>query len=535
LPAPITPERLPLAWSLVGVLFGSLFPIGALLFDAFVLDSSYGSFPDILKTNPLHFIILLASLVLGATFWFIGTFQRKLHSTITELRKSEQEQWRLAHHDVLTGLGNRLKMLSEICDARTRSTGQPIILMDLNKFKALNDSYGHDFGDSVLCYFSRSLRKVMPSGTQLYRLGGDEFLAFFPGSFALEDAENAAEEMICELAEPIRIQNRVVQIGVSLGITTLQAGDLQSSDAIMRADMALYKAKSDPNSVYTTYDEEMKQEADVALNLRRSIEQGLTRNEFYIELQPIHFSQSRNLKGCEALIRWQHPTLGPIPPSVFIPIAEETGQIIGLEGFVLREACSAAMDWPEYLSVSINISVLHFQRNDFFEEVLDVLLFTQLPPHRLIIEITETLLIKDSVAINETIEKLRKKGIRISLDDFGEGFTSVKHLLTLGLDELKIDISLGRGVAESAQSQEIVAGIVKICKAKGLRTVIEGIEKDSEFYAAQNLGIDCVQGYLFSKPIKPERFLEYCWAHDHDVAAGECSFEPPQKRSGPPL
>ncbi|WP_139792743.1 putative bifunctional diguanylate cyclase/phosphodiesterase, partial [Pseudophaeobacter leonis] len=353
---------------------------------------------------------------------------------------------------------------------------------------------------------------------------GMSFWRFFRDALLLEDAKNAAAELICEFDEPIHTQNRVVQIGVSLGITTLQADDLQSSDAIMRADMALYKAKSDPNSVYRTYDEEMKQEADVALNLRRSIEQGLTRNEFYIELQPVHFSQSRRLKGCEALVRWQHPTLGPIPPSVFIPIAEETGQIVGLEGFVLREACSAAMDWPEYMSVSVNISVLHFQRKDFFEEILDVLFFTQLPPHRLIIEITETLLIKDSAAINETIEKLHKKGIRISLDDFGEGFTSVKHLLTLGLDELKIDISLGRGVAESAQSQDIVSGIVKICKAKGLRTVIEGIEKNSELHAAQNLGIDCVQGYLFSKPMKPERFLEYCWAHDHDLVAGESSF-----------
>ncbi len=526
MPHSVKSKQLPILWLLAGALFGLLFPIGAFLFDTYVLATASRSYPELVKSNPLHFIILLAPAVLGATFWFIGLFQNRLHSTIADLRNSEREQWRLAHHDALTGLGNRLKMLSDIRVARAQAVGQPIILMDLNKFKALNDSYGHEFGDSVLCYFSHTLRNTMPTGTELYRLGGDEFLAFFPGRFSLEDAKVAADDLIRELEEPVSIQNKAVQVETSLGLSVVEAEDQQSSEAIMRADMALYKAKSDPRKIYRVYDDEMMRETNESLRLRKSIEQGLFRREFHIELQPVHFAQSRRLKGCEALIRWDHPALGPIPPSSFIPVAEETRQIIGLDSFVLREACGAAMDWPDYMSVSVNISVLHFQRKDFFEEVLDVLMVTQLPPQRLIIEITETTLIKDSTTINETIEKLRKKGVQISLDDFGEGFTSVKHLLTLGLDELKIDMSLGRHVAESPQNRDIVSGIIRICKAKGLSTVIEGIETNSGLVAAEKLGVDCVQGYLFSKPMKPDQILEYCWTHDQDATEDKSAQHP---------
>ncbi len=501
---------LPATWLIGGTLFGCCFPTIAIVFDRVVAGNNPSSIWATLVSNPIHFIILSAPLVLGSMGLMIGRSHERLRETVQKLSAAEREQWRLANHDTLTGLGNRLKLMSDMVDAQREDRGQFIILMDLNRFKSINDTYGHDAGDSVLCHFAQTLRSVLPSDVALYRLGGDEFLALFPTGVDGERACQAADAILSRSMEPKLIGSAELKIGVSLGLTALRSEDQQSSDAIQRADIALYRAKSDANSAFVVFEDKMLEEIGHAKTIQADLDAALRRGELYVEYQPIHKGETRALVGAEALLRWRHPLYGNLPPEQFISVAEETDQIVQLGHLVLENACKAATFWPDDLWVSANISIKHFQRADFHEEVLDILLVTGLPPHRLVIEITETMLIEDRDAVMAAIRKLHEDGVRVSLDDFGEGYTSVKNLVSLGLDQLKIDMSLTRGIDESARSRGIVSGIVTIGKAMELESVIEGIERNSELQEARKMGIDLVQGYYFSKPLGRDQFADYC-------------------------
>ncbi|MDV7142160.1 EAL domain-containing protein [Tropicimonas sp. TH_r6] len=480
------------------------------MFDRVFAGNNSSSVWTTLVSNPIHFIILLAPLVLGATGLLIGRSHERLRETVQKLSAAEREQWRLANHDTLTGLGNRLKLMSDMVDAQREHGRQIIVLMDLNRFKSINDNYGHEAGDSVLCHFAQTLRSVLPSDVKLYRLGGDEFLALFPTGVDAERASQAVSVITSQSKEPKLIGDAQLKIGVSLGLTSLRSEDQQSSDAIQRADIALYRAKSEVDSALVVFEDKMMEEIGQVKTIQTDLDAALRRGELYVEYQPIHKGETNALVGAEALLRWRHPLFGNLPPDKFIGVAEETDQIVQLGHLVLENACRAATFWPDDLWVSANISIKHFQRAGFHEEVLDILLVTGLPPHRLVIEITETMLIEDRDAVMAAIGKLHKNGIRISLDDFGEGYTSVKNLVSLGLDQLKIDMSLTRGIDQSSRSRGIVSGIVTIGKAIDIESVIEGIERNSELQEARKMGIDLVQGYYFSKPLGRDQFADYC-------------------------
>lgn len=433
---------------------------------------------------------------------------RGVATDITELRAREERIRYLARHDSLTGLLNRSALqetapgMFELC--RRGGHRLALLLLDLDGFKAVNDQYGHDTGDRLLIEVARRLRSVTRDGDPIVRLGGDEFAILLAPRPDLGDLPERLSDRILELFENgIHVDGNPLRVGVSIGIALApdHADDIER--LLKAADLALYRAKQAGRHCHRLFTPELGAELDRRRRLEHDLAQAVTAGEIEVHYQPLVRLPDGRPFAVEALARWHHPELGPIPPSTFVPIAEEIGLAPELGRLVLREACRTACSWNDWragLMVSVNISPLQFVHDDVVAVVTAVLEETGLAPHRLVLEITENVLMSDRREVIEAIEALRRLGVQFAVDDFGTGYSSLSYLRRFPVQKLKIDRSFIRGIEHSVKDGAIVRSLVDLCRSLDIEVVAEGVESEAQAVALEQLGCRAVQGYLFGQP-----------------------------------
>ncbi len=421
---------------------------------------------------------------------------------VTERTRAAQELAYTALHDSLTRLPNRQAFKEHLaaCVGRAQGGRLAILLVDIDGFKEVNDTYGHEVGDDVLIEVAKRLSEEARD-CFVARLGGDEFVAMIAGE--LLDADGAtclAERLIAAVQQPINVGRRLISLGLSVGVNLIEAGEGDFSCIMRRADLALYAAKNGGRNRAKRFDEEMERQYRertlLAQDLREAIEQG----QLAVHYQPIVNAADRRIVCMEALARWRHPIHGMIPPATFIPIAEETGLIVALGNWVLRRACADAAAWRPGIVVAVNVSSLQIERLDFVETVIDAVEAAQLAPHRLQIEITESILLRNNEATDHALHRLRAFGVTFALDDFGTGFASLAYLKAFPLDKVKIDKSFVDDICLNQQSMAIVAAIVALAHGLDIETTAEGVETLAQYEALRAVGVATMQGYFFGKP-----------------------------------
>ena len=416
---------------------------------------------------------------------------------------AEQNALSIARRDALTALPNR-RMLIETVEAATAAnplrTPSSVILIDLDRFKPVNDVYGHAAGDAVLCEVAERLTALLPKGAIAARLGGDEFSIFLPEEARSGELIRFAQQTITRLSDPIYWEGARIDVGATIGIA-LFPGDGEDAEALLRAaDIAMYRAKREGRGTFRFYeqrmDEELKERVTLEIALRSAIQAGQIRPHY----QPLVDLATHRLLGFEVLARWYHPQRGIIPPDVFIPLAEDTGVITELCYSLLRQACLDARSWPARLGLSVNISPCQFKDRLLAARLLSILRETGFDPRRLEIEITESALTNDLDVTRATLGVLQSAGVSIALDDFGTGYSSRYHLRELKFDKIKIDRSFVQSL-ENEESAKIISAIIGLGNSLGILTTAEGIEnrRNSEWLADR--GCTYGQGYLFGAPV----------------------------------
>ncbi len=434
---------------------------------------------------------------------------RGVGSDVTAARHAEASIERMARCDALTGLANRLALEASLTQALGQGEAGPVAVLslDLDRFKTVNDTLGHQIGDQLLQTVAERMRAEAGPDDVVARLGGDEFVILRMRS-GRDDAASFAGRLIASIGERYDIDGYSVAVGASVGVA-LAGADGACADTLLRnSDLALYRAKSDGKGRMRFFEPAM----DAAMQMRRVLEMelrdALRGGGLSVQFQPLIDAATGRITACEALARWTHPRLGVVSPDAFIPIAEETGLIVPLGEFVLREACAEAVKWPGGLRVAANLSPVQFKSRDLVETVRAALRDSGLPPGRLELEITESLLIDDKPGALEILTTLRGLGVRISLDDFGTGYSSLAYLSSFPFDKIKIDRSFVRDVQDREDAAAIVRAITSIAGALGMGATAEGVETQGEFDWLRQHGCGEMQGYLFSPPASPERLRE---------------------------
>jgi len=425
------------------------------------------------------------------------------HEDITEQRQQEERIRHMARHDALTQLPNRVQFLDEMSSAEAaiaRGDKVAVLCIDLDHFKGVNDTLGHALGDKVLQQASARLWGATRENDVLARLGGDEYALLLRDVDKPADAAAIAERIVKVMGQPFSIEGHQVVIGASVGIAMAPQDGETADELVKNADLALYKAKNEGRSTFHFFEAGM----DAAIQKRRSIEQGLrlalARNELRLVYQPLVGLAENRVTCLEALLRWDSER-GTVSPAEFIPVAEETGLIVPIGEWVLREACQQATKWPEQVRVAVNLSVVQFKNKRLFETVEGVLRETGLKPTRLELEITESLLLADNEPTLKTLHKLRAIGVRISMDDFGTGYSSLSYLRSFPFDKIKIDRSFMRDLKSKGDSLAIIKAVIGLGHSLGMSTTAEGIETEEQLTAVREQGCNEVQGFLFSPPV----------------------------------
>ncbi len=422
---------------------------------------------------------------------------------VTERCQAEERIAHLAHHDALTGLPNRVLFRERMDGAIARARfgeGFAVLCLDLDRFKEVNDALGHPVGDALLCAVADRLRAELRDTDTLARLGGDEFALIQSCADQPGDATALARRLVEAVAAPFQIDGHQISVGTSIGVA-LAPGDGLHPDALLRAaDMALYRAKADGRGTWHFFEPEM----DARMQMRRTLELDLRRalvaGEFEVHYQPLVAIATRQVTGLEALVRWHHPERGLVPPDRFIPLCEEIGLIVPLGEYVLVRACADAVHWPGTPKVAVNLSPVQFASPGLVDAVAWALATSGLDPARLELEITETVMLRDTEATLAILYRLKALGVRIAMDDFGTGYSSLSYLQRFPFDKVKIDRSFIRSLDQSRQSNAIVRAVTDLCGGLGMTTTAEGVETEEQFAALRREGCSEAQGYLFSKP-----------------------------------
>jgi diguanylate cyclase (GGDEF)-like protein len=424
---------------------------------------------------------------------------------VTERKKAEQRVAFLAHHDALTGLANRAALTQKIDEAaaRQRRRGEPfsVLLLDLDRFKQVNDTLGHPAGDILLTKVAARLKSLLRETDVLARLGGDEFAIIQAGEPDQREAAKAlADRVIGALGKPFDIEGGDISIGTSIGIALAPEHDVGSDSLLKMADLALYRAKSAGRNGYRFFDAEMSEVANARQEIESDLRRAILHNELELHYQPIIDAKTLKISGAEALVRWRHPTKGVIAPDLFIPLAEETGLITQIGDWVLRAACSEAATWPAGVKVAVNLSVVQFHKTDLPEAVMRVLADTGLSPDRLELEITETALIESAAECLPALRKFKDLGITIALDDFGTGYSSLSQLAMFPFDKIKIDKSFTQNLTKRSECAAIISATLTLAQSLDIATTAEGVETVDQFRLLRLAGVNSLQGYLFKRP-----------------------------------
>jgi diguanylate cyclase (GGDEF)-like protein len=431
------------------------------------------------------------------------------HEDITEQRRSKIKIEHMAHHDALTDLANRVLLNERLEQALIRVRRDEMVAihhLDLDQFKAVNDTLGHPGGDKLLKMVADRLRLLVRESDTVARMGGDEF-AIVQIAADPTDATTLAQRIISAISEPFDIGGHHAVIGASIGIAVGPGDGLSPDELLRNADLALYRAKGDGRGTFRFFEPEM----DLQMQARRIMEQDLRKalpaGEFELHYQPIINLANNEISGFEALIRWNHPTQGRIAPNAFIPLAEEIGFIVLLGEWVIREACATAARWPDDIHVAVNISAVQFRSPGLMQVILGALAASGLHPTRLEIEITESVLLQDKETTLATLHQLRTLGVRIAMDDFGTGYSSLTYLQCFPFDKIKIDRSFVKDITENAGSLNIVRAVAGLANGLGIKTTAEGVETKEQLDTISSEGCTEVQGFLFSHPL-PAREIE---------------------------
>ncbi|WP_312777322.1 bifunctional diguanylate cyclase/phosphodiesterase [Pseudescherichia sp.] len=419
-----------------------------------------------------------------------------------KLAKGEKLARSTAMTDWLSRLPNRRALLArlEALSLANPNEAISVVFIDLDGFKDVNDIYGHEVGDRLIVALSRSLSDKVPDGGMLARMGGDEFAMTISGDRASEKASRFAEQVLMMLDLPIRLSERTLYIGASIGIASGTLLECTSSELFRRADIAMYHSKMNGKAQVTHYDAELNSARERKVAIENDIREGLLRDEFDVWYQPIVDARSQEMVGVEALVRWPRRPAGALPPDAFITIAETSGLIHALGQFVLRRACRDLQPLSD-LKLSVNISPAQFRDPDFENKVADVLRDSHFPAHRLQLEITETYVLENPERSLSAIGNLKALGTAIALDDFGTGYSSIGYLRRFNFDTIKIDKSLAGLVDHDEQAAALVGGTIRIASALGMTVVAEGIENEKQMKLLSLAGCDRLQGFFFSVPM----------------------------------
>jgi diguanylate cyclase (GGDEF)-like protein/PAS domain S-box-containing protein len=433
------------------------------------------------------------------------------YEDITERRQAEARITHMARHDGLTNLPNRVLFHEKLEDALAfarRGSQLALLCLDLDQFKAVNDTLGHPVGDGLLRAVAQRLRDNLRETDTVARLGSDEFAVVQTAIASPLDATGLASELIELMRKPFEIDGHQIIIGVSIGIAFAPQDGLDADHLLKCADLALYRAKVDGRGVWRVFQAEM----DAAMQARRVLEldlrQALDAGQLELFYQPLIDVRTRRAAGCEALLRWRHPEKGLIPPDRFIPLAEETGLIIPIGEWVLRQACATAAGWPDEMKVAVNLSAVQFKSRDLVEAVVDALRISGLPANRLELEITETVMLRDTDATLATLHQLRVLGIHIAMDDFGTGYSSLSYLRRFPFDRIKIDQSFIRELGKQDDCIAIVRAVTTLGRDLGIAITAEGVETRQQRDTLEQMGCTELQGYLFSRAVPAADLIE---------------------------
>jgi diguanylate cyclase (GGDEF)-like protein len=384
---------------------------------------------------------------------------------------------------------------------RQRQGTLAVHILDLDGFKHVNDTLGHAAGDNLLRELADRLKSSLRETDIVARLGGDEFAIIH--AEATDQREQAIELAVRTLelvARPFLLDGQEVSIGTSIGIALAPANGTDAADLLKKADLALYRVKSEGRNSFSFFDRDLSEKALTRLQLVNDMRAALSRNEFELHYQPLFDASTSRPCGMEALVRWRHPVAGLLYPDSFIGIAEETGLMEPLGQWILQRACADAASWPQSIKVAVNLSAGQFRTGRLFDVILCALVESGLPPERLELEITESLLLQNKESNVLVIQQLKNIGVTIALDDFGTGYASLSYLLSFPFDKIKIDKSFTQGLLTRPECRAVVASILTLARGLEIAVTAEGVETRSEFELLQAQGVDYVQGYLFGRP-----------------------------------
>ena len=441
------------------------------------------------------------------------------HEDITEQRRSEVKIEYMAHHDSLTDLANRVLLNERLEQALGRRIHREQMVavhhLDLDQFKAVNDTFGHPAGDKLLKTVADRLRGLVRDTDTIARMGGDEFVIVQAPITDPADATALAQRIIERMSEPYDLDGHQAVIGASIGIAVGPGDGLRPDRLLRNADLALYRAKGEGRGTFRFFEPAM----DLQMQTRRIMEQDLRKalpdGEFELYYQPVINLASNAISGFEALIRWNHPQKGLVAPAAFIPLAEEIGFIVPMGEWVIRQACATAAQWPGDLHVAVNISAVQFRNPGLMQVIVGALAASGLQPTRLEIEITETVLLQNKETTLAVLHQLRSLGIRIAMDDFGTGYSSLTYLQCFPFDKIKIDRSFVKDITENTGSLNIVRAVAALANGMGMTATAEGVETEEQLNRISAEGCTEMQGYLFSKPL-PAAEIERLFLPRHE-------------------
>jgi diguanylate cyclase (GGDEF)-like protein len=443
-------------------------------------------------------------------------------SDITTARRSQEQIAFLARHDSLTKLPNRVlfnEVMHAAC-ARCEDHGMALLSLDLDDFKLVNDTMGHATGDGVLIAVAERIRGCVRDIDTAARLGGDEF-AIIVASADLDEIAAVARRLIDRISRPFHFDGRLVEIGISIGISISPKDGATPTRLLKNADLALYRAKADGRGVWRFYDPAMDERMQDRRTLQSDLRQALARGEFALDYQPIIDLASNRIVAAEALLRWHHPDRGLLPPASFIPLAEDAGIITAIGAWVLREACATAALWPEDMRVAVNLSPTQFRDAGLVETVDRALHESGLEPNRLELEITETTVLETNSATVDALWKLHGRGVRIALDDFGTGYSSLSYLRRFPFDKIKIDRSFIRDLGHEKDDSSIILAIIGLADSMNMAVTAEGVETAEQAALLTSYGCAQAQGYLFCRPVEPAELIRIITAAEQIPAAAQ--------------
>lgn len=431
---------------------------------------------------------------------------------VTARREAEEQVRHMALHDALTGLPNRTLLRDRLDQAIARAARSDnpfaVLVCDLDRFKAINDSFGHPAGDALLQVIAARMRAVLRPYDTVARLGGDEFANVLTDLGKPSAAARLAEELIAAVSQPIDLGGHVVEVGVSVGFTVASVPGVSGDELFNRADIALYEAKAAGRNTYREFCPDAGARITTRGQLGLDMKEAIRRGEFRLVYQPVVEAATGAVKSFEALMRWRHPERGEISPGEFIPLAEENGLIVPLGTWALQEACHEAINWSPHIRVGVNVSPVQLRQEGLEAAVLAALTASGLPASRLKLEVTESVLIHDADEVLDRLHRLRALGVRIALDDFGTGYSSLSYLRRFPFDKIKIDRAFIRDIADP-DAAAIVRAVVGIGERLGMGIVAEGVETVEQLELVRREGCGEVQGFLFSRPLPPREARLY--------------------------